>query len=287
MNPSGSREGGELQRRDAGEIAREEEEDDGSTSSYEVDGGFLMTLLLIAFLTMLNAFIEAYFTPSNKFLCYTVPFCFLLPKLNLTADTCLFRVEMYGFSNVYLRSSESDSIQRAVSVPAMLAKQEPVPRAKKAKSFSHHDSSSLFGKDKEELSFKDYLLPKAIQEELPSAALFEKGSSIIPILVTLLVGQGALLFGIQIAFSSPISTRMMQVLGVNKDSIGLLWSWVNVGAMLGCLSAAPVANRLGRKLAIICSTIPFFLGGFMFYFVENYAVISISRFSKNLCGFFF
>jgi sugar porter (SP) family MFS transporter len=98
------------------------------------------------------------------------------------------------------------------------------------------------------------------------------------VLVTALVGMGALLFGLQIGFSSPTNISIRQYLDVSKDQVGLLWSWVNVGAMLGCLSAAPFANLLGRKKALLVSILPFILGGALFYAVKNYAAMSISRF---------
>eukprot|EP00475_Leptophrys_vorax_P044194 TRINITY_DN875_c0_g1_i1.p1 TRINITY_DN875_c0_g1~~TRINITY_DN875_c0_g1_i1.p1 ORF type:complete len:549 (-),score=169.41 TRINITY_DN875_c0_g1_i1:66-1712(-) len=194
---------------------------------------------------------------------------------------------MYGFSYAFLREPEQ-RMPRAQSVPVMQGQKKPqaVADSRRAMSFSDNEIKRVWNENKGNPSFSEYLRDREKEPLVPQVGYQPppemQGSTLIPVLTTLLVGQGALLFGIEIGYSSPTTNVIKNVLGVDKTQVGLMWSWLNVGAMLGCLSAAPFADMLGRKLALLVMIVPFLVGGAMFYFIHQLAVFSVSRFITGI-----
>lgn len=182
---------------------------------------------------------------------------------------------MYGYSYTFLGDTEKPA-QRSASIPVINRQMPNVSDNRRAMSLSLDAIERVWHESKGKPSFSDYLRNDLLPKAEPLIEI-SRESTLTPVLVTLLVGQGALLFGIEIGFSSPTNGQIKNVLGISNDQIGLLWSWLNIGAMVGCLSAAPFADFLGRKRALIVMTIPFLAGGAIFYLVQNYVLMSAAR----------
>jgi len=121
----------------------------------------------------------------------------------------------------------------------------------------------------------DALLAKP--EVSPQDEANGKASTWVPLLLTLLAGQGALLFGIHIGFSSPAEEAIQGAIGAIKDDTDVAFSLISVGAIFGCLSAAGFADFLGRKLATMGACLPFLIGTLLLIFFPSLYVLGVAR----------
>jgi MFS family permease len=86
------------------------------------------------------------------------------------------------------------------------------------------------------------------------------GSNRLPVLMAILVGQGAVAFGYHMGFSSPTSTFIKTRLGLSDFQRDLGFAVVCLGAVLGSFLAGNLADKYGRRRALLL-TPPVFLVG--------------------------
>ena len=141
---------------------------------------------------------------------------------------------------------------------------------------SPYDISSL------PLSLSSSQPPQPLQDPFLVNQSSPKGSTLRPVLLTLIAGQGALLFGLHIGFSSPTETSIQDQANLTQTQSDLMFSLLSIGALFGCLFAAPIAERLGRRLSLILSTIPYTIGVALMALFRTYATLSLGRL---FCGF--
>jgi MFS transporter, SP family, solute carrier family 2 (facilitated glucose transporter), member 8 len=78
---------------------------------------------------------------------------------------------------------------------------------------------------------------------------------------------GALSFGYMIGYSSPALPQMMAVERIVQDNDAASWfgSVVTLGAIVGCLIAGWLVEHRGRRVSLIFTSLPFFVGWFLIY----------------------
>lgn len=57
-----------------------------------------------------------------------------------------------------------------------------------------------------------------------------------------------------------------------------------LGAVAGCIPIGILADKLGRKLAVLFTLIPFLLGWVMIIFTKHMAMLLIGRFLTGMAG---
>lgn len=106
-------------------------------------------------------------------------------------------------------------------------------------------------------------------------------SLLIPVLLTLIACQGAFLFGIHIAFSSPTEKAIQQQVNLTQEQSDQMFSLLSIGALVGCLIAAPMSDLFGRQISFVIAGIPFVLGICLMAIFKTLATLSVGR---TFCG---
>jgi len=189
---------------------------------------------------------------------------------------------MYGYNYAFLRDDEA-AVRRIQSVPVLTHIQQQQQMPRRANSLSG-SSSIVLDERKGRISFSDYLAeqrePLLIYQ--PSKEEQIKASSFIPIVLTLLVGQGALLFGFHIGYSSPTEVVIRNRANITRVQSDFMFSLLSIGAIFGCLLTAPIAQRMGRKPTILVSVVPFIVGSAIMCNFPSYFPLCVGRL---ICGF--
>jgi len=134
----------------------------------------------------------------------------------------------------------------------------------------------------------------------PKSTASSNGNT-VAVLMAFVAALGPLVFGYTLGFSSPSSLPMMvappgtwtfQAVfsnpsvdwnsdhtsgSVSSAENSLFGSIVNVGAMIGALIAAPLADSAGRKLAIATSAVPFIAAWLLIGLTDVFAAILVGR----------
>eukprot|EP00246_Nothoceros_aenigmaticus_P010470 TRINITY_DN27000_c0_g1_i1.p1 TRINITY_DN27000_c0_g1~~TRINITY_DN27000_c0_g1_i1.p1 ORF type:complete len:490 (+),score=67.53 TRINITY_DN27000_c0_g1_i1:308-1777(+) len=113
--------------------------------------------------------------------------------------------------------------------------------------------------------------------EVKSGASSSAGSDVFAILSTLVVALGPVSFGFSIGFSSPTQAGITSDLDLTISQFSLYGSVVNVGAMFGAITSGKIADRVGRKWALVVAAVPHLVGWAMTIFSTNIFVLDISR----------
>lgn len=99
----------------------------------------------------------------------------------------------------------------------------------------------------------------------------------LPIILTLVACNGAILFGYHLGFSSPTDSNVRADAKLTKDETDFMFSLVNIGAMIGSLVAGKVADSFGRRKAMLAGCIPFTGGAIIMTFWVTYPGLCIGR----------
>lgn len=174
---------------------------------------------------------------------------------------------MFGYGNRFVRQSEE--IRRIQSVPVIKSQRTDFEKRTKSADYAVDD---LLGRSISQSHKR--LLGDYIPEN--------KASTLIPVLLTLLACQGALLFGIHIAYSSPTEKSIQQQVNLSQEQSDQMFSLLSIGALVGCLVAAPLSDFIGRRMALVLAGIPYVLGVCLMAIFQTYASLSIGR---TFCGF--
>lgn len=86
------------------------------------------------------------------------------------------------------------------------------------------------------------------------------GSNFLPILMSFMVGLGAVAFGFHIGLSGPTNNYILAKLQVSKALRDFCFSVICVGAMIGSFLAGSLSDRWGRRCALMFSLVPFAVG---------------------------
>ncbi|KAJ7558999.1 hypothetical protein O6H91_04G065100 [Diphasiastrum complanatum] len=109
-----------------------------------------------------------------------------------------------------------------------------------------------------------------------------KSASVFVLICTLVVALGPISSGFSLGYSSPTQVEMMGDLKLDLSQFSLFGSLVNVGAMMGAIISGRIADRLGRKGALVVAAVPHILGWLHVIFAKDVFVLCTGRF---LLGF--
>eukprot|EP01147_Barroeca_monosierra_P004188 gene4188-6534_t len=118
---------------------------------------------------------------------------------------------------------------------------------------------------------------------------FEPNSVARPLAFSFLAALGALLFGYNLGFTSPIKDDLQDPhkgIGLTQDQQDIFGSIVNVGAMIGALSAGFFLDKLGRTKTLLIASI-LSVGGFLLIaFCKHtnnpFAIIMLGRVTSGI-----
>ena len=142
-----------------------------------------------------------------------------------------------------------------------------------------------------------------IDDAPPADKVPKSGGNTVAVFMAMIAALGPLTFGYTLGFTSPSNLPMMvgpttngswvfeavfggttvnwndaHTLGaVSSTEASLFGSIVNVGAALGALVAAPLADGAGRKLAIASSALPFIAAWLLIGLDSSFAAILAGR----------
>lgn len=107
----------------------------------------------------------------------------------------------------------------------------------------------------------------------------------IPVTAAMSSYLGALSFGYVIGFSSPALPLMQlakEPMYKNSDAASWFGSVVTLGAMFGCPAAGWLVERVGRKMTLLVTSLPFLFGWIAISFGNS---LSVLHFGRVLTGF--
>lgn len=182
---------------------------------------------------------------------------------------------MYGYGYRYAREHH-DQLQRIKSVP-VLERQNQKPfldKQGRAKSLDNTAESS------EKLFSDKGLLDPFMGLTIPAfvGPPERRGASFVPILLTIIMGQGALLFGFHIGFSSPTEKAIRDEANLDQIQSDLMFSILSIGALFGCLCSAPLCETIGRKNSSLIAASPFVIGCLIMALDPTFQSLSLGRF---------
>jgi SP family facilitated glucose transporter-like MFS transporter 8 len=99
---------------------------------------------------------------------------------------------------------------------------------------------------------------------------------------------GALSFGYTIGYSSPALPQMTaseRIMHNNEDAASWFVSIATLGAMFGCLIAGSLVERWGRRLTLLITAIPYFVGWLSIIIASEIQLLCFGRFLTGIgCG---
>lgn len=101
-------------------------------------------------------------------------------------------------------------------------------------------------------------------------------------IATILAGVGGLLFGYDTGIISSALIFIKHDFGLSSFQEGLTASILAVGAVFGALTSGPIADRIGRKRAVLIIAAVFTIGGVLAALSPSGTVLIISRFIIGL-----
>lgn len=110
-----------------------------------------------------------------------------------------------------------------------------------------------------------------------SGGLPQDGSNARAVVLTVIACMGAFLFGFHLGFSSPAYDDVRIDADLTSSQADLVFSIVAVGAMGGALLAGKVADRVGRKPALMLAAVPLAGGSVLFVSWVTFSGLLIAR----------
>ncbi|XP_024525314.1 sugar transporter ERD6-like 4 isoform X1 [Selaginella moellendorffii] len=103
-----------------------------------------------------------------------------------------------------------------------------------------------------------------------------RGSVLYTVFCTIVVALGPITFGFSVGYSSPTQQKLTEDLGLSLSEFSMYGSLVNAGAMAGAILSGRIADRFGRKGALVIASIPHIAG-----WILN-ALAMVSSFSLSI-----
>jgi len=103
------------------------------------------------------------------------------------------------------------------------------------------------------------------------------GWSLAMLLVIAVILMAGLLFGYDQGVISGALAGIQQQFGLSALLTEVVTSWVTLGALFGSLAGGELADRMGRKKAVLCAGVLFALGALIQAFAPDTAILVIGR----------
>ncbi|CAG9861898.1 unnamed protein product [Phyllotreta striolata] len=117
---------------------------------------------------------------------------------------------------------------------------------------------------------------------------YGKSSTVPQYIAALSICLGAVAAGAVLGWTANISdalkTGNLNDIPIDKDSLGWIGSFVNLGAMVMCIPIGYICDLIGRKLSCLLTVVPFLLGWFLIVFADGVPMIYAGRFLTGLAG---
>ncbi|EFJ36917.1 hypothetical protein SELMODRAFT_437958 [Selaginella moellendorffii] len=104
-----------------------------------------------------------------------------------------------------------------------------------------------------------------------------RGSVLYTVFCTIVVALGPITFGFSVGYSSPTQQKLTEDLGLSLSEFSMYGSLVNAGAMAGAILSGRIADRFGRKGALVIASIPHIAGWILNALAMNVASLYIAR----------
>ncbi|XP_045773729.1 facilitated trehalose transporter Tret1-like [Maniola jurtina] len=95
------------------------------------------------------------------------------------------------------------------------------------------------------------------------------------------VSMGSLIVGFTSGYTSPALLSMNETLSITKDEGSWVGGLMPLAALVGGIVGGPLIEYVGRKLTIMCISIPFFIGWML---IANAATVTLVFAGRALCG---
>lgn len=95
--------------------------------------------------------------------------------------------------------------------------------------------------------------------------------------IAVIAATGGLLFGYDTGIISAALLQLTPQFQLTTESAEIVTSAVILGALIGCISAAPLSDRLGRRRTIIAAATLFLIGTVIVTFAHSVAVLTFAR----------
>ncbi|RUT24323.1 MFS transporter, partial [Asaia sp. W19] len=95
--------------------------------------------------------------------------------------------------------------------------------------------------------------------------------------IAVIAATGGLLFGYDTGIISAALLQLTPQFQLTTESAEVVTSAVILGALIGCISAAPLSDRLGRRRTIIAAATLFLIGTVIVTFAHSVAVLTFAR----------
>ncbi|KAJ7556357.1 hypothetical protein O6H91_05G079500 [Diphasiastrum complanatum] len=96
--------------------------------------------------------------------------------------------------------------------------------------------------------------------------------------------MGPLSLGLALGYTSPTQPGIMKDLKLSIPQYSFFGSLVNVGAMAGAIVSGQIADRIGRKGALVAASIPDVIGWILTFFSEETYLLYLGRFLLGFGG---
>ncbi|XP_034837919.1 facilitated trehalose transporter Tret1-like isoform X1 [Maniola hyperantus] len=95
------------------------------------------------------------------------------------------------------------------------------------------------------------------------------------------VSMGSLIVGFTSGYTSPALISMNATLSITKDESSWVGGLMPLAALVGGIAGGPLIEYGGRRLTIMCISIPFFMGWML---IANAATVTLVFAGRALCG---
>ncbi|XP_038208433.1 facilitated trehalose transporter Tret1-like [Zerene cesonia] len=99
----------------------------------------------------------------------------------------------------------------------------------------------------------------------------------------LAVSMGSLIVGFSSGYTSPALLSMNQTLSMTNDENSWVGGLMPLAALLGGILGGPLIEYLGRKMTILCTAIPFFIGWMLIANAVNVMMVFAGRVFCGVC----
>ncbi|KAK0092452.1 hypothetical protein PV326_001371 [Microctonus aethiopoides] len=109
-----------------------------------------------------------------------------------------------------------------------------------------------------------------------------EGRKLFQYLVTLIAGLMAMQSGMKLSWTSPTGPYLTSpesfIIGMTENDMSWVCSLMALGAVFGAVPAGKIADKIGRKIAIIVTALPFLISWLMIIFTRDLTNLYIARF---------
>ncbi|CAH0724809.1 unnamed protein product, partial [Brenthis ino] len=97
------------------------------------------------------------------------------------------------------------------------------------------------------------------------------------------VSMGSLMVGFSTGYTSPALPSMNETLTITEEENSWIGGLMPLAALVGGIAGGPLIEYLGRKVTIMCTAIPFFIGWMLIANAVNVAMVFVGRALGGIC----